>query len=816
MTNKYPRFLLLAILALGLSLSAGIASAQILPGITAFPDNDAASGRFMSLTRGFSSLGESGTTVSMEIPVISGQASYFVVGIFDGDMRNVGYDSTQSTPATQYYFKDTSSDPNKTPQGYWDPINGSFPAYKVDQARYDVYASPDGIISGSPIATWYSYDMADNDWSMFQVPLSGTALNGAGTRYDYTLVVSWLTSNVAQIQNNFKIQITGNLHLLSNSTYGFIGYNNTDPTPYLFPASSVYTGLWRFILDVDAPLSSLEVWDGDLDYLTDTDDPLTANAVPNTFPIAPTTVSEGAHPGAPADNANVSSPLRVGDPVYISMTSPDSSWTATKTDPSGDKEWERFLVSTSAPANVVVSTIPAGLYPYEIVDLDARNTIFLHTSVPVIAEQGQVGDLVWLDANKNGIQDTGEAGIADVTVELWNADGYLVGTQVTDANGHYLFDSLPMSSYYVKFYLPAGYTWTSTDAGDDTKDSDANPASSSSATAQASGFASIMTEASSDLTHDAGLVKLQTELNLHKAGNKLAANTRTIGFWTNNISKHLYNCCGAQVAKADLISWLRIVYGYHLSSVLGSTDAVYTYPYPVSDTQLMKNANNVLAYSGNDIVKKTKRQLMAAELNWASSTFSLGDIALHEAYIKYVEDTLASTTSSTVLTPIHDMLDKINNAYDSSTGPYISIGSFMIFTITLDAKDVPENSTYQITDKLDKSLQFVSATGSGVYNSTTHSVKWVVTPPAGTSTTTLKLAVRINANAICNNYPEADAANTIYSNWIEFTLGTTQVVEVSVSPSASSSNDIACNTVGCVTPPSCKFHNRASLITLTN
>lgn len=807
MTNHTPRIVLLLFSALCLSLVTTIAFAQILPGTTAFPDNDETSGRFMSLTRGFATLGESGTSMLIDVPVIAGQEPYFVIGIFDGDMRNVGFDAGTSS----WYFKPAAAP--KTAQGYWDPIISSRPAHLVDQAVYNVYASPDGVITGSPVSTMYSYDMADNDWTVYTIPLSAGALSTDGTKYTFTLIVDWLTSNVTQIQNNFKIQVTGNLRLFPGGNYSFIGYNNTDPMPYLFPASSIYTGLWRFILKLDAPVTELEVWDGDLDFALDTDDPLTDNVIPS-FATAPTTLPDGVHYGAPADNAALGNPLRVGDPVSVRLTSPDGDWTATKTDVSGDREWERFLVSTTGPAHAIVPEIPAGLYAYEIVDLDARNTIFFHADVPVVAEQGQIGDLVWLDENENGLQDIDEPGIPGVTVELWNADGYLVDTQVTDANGNYLFDNLPFSSYYVVFNLPEGYTWTTTDAGDDALDSDANPATSTSASAQASGFATLLTGSTSDLTHDAGLLKLETDIHIAKAGNKLGANTRTIGFWKNNISKHLSNSGGTQVTKTQLVNWLWGVYGFYLPGILGNADTYFNSPSIGNATQLLTNAKKILSYTGSDIVKKTKRQLLAAELNGLSNMFTLGDSDLHLSYLKYAEDMLTAYPSNyTLLNSIHTMLDKINNATNDTSGPTIKTGSFMIFTITVTATDVPEATTYQVTDNLDKSLQFVSATNDGVYNASSHKVTWNLTLPEGDSVTTLKIAVRISGNAKCNNYPEANVAGTIYSNWVEFALGTNQVFEVTAT-SGSSENGICFDTTSCTT--TCKFHNRAAIVKLVD
>lgn len=50
----------------------------------------------------------------------------------------------------------------------------------------------------------------------------------------------------------------------------------------------------------------------------------------------------------------------------------------------------------------------------------------------------QIGDRVWLDADGDGIQDPGESGLPDVTVEL-RSSGVVLGRATTDQSGNYLF-----------------------------------------------------------------------------------------------------------------------------------------------------------------------------------------------------------------------------------------------------------------------------------------------------------------------------------------------------------------------------------------
>lgn len=118
----------------------------------------------------------------------------------------------------------------------------------------------------------------------------------------------------------------------------------------------------------------------------------------------------------------------------------------------------------------------------------------------------RVGDVVWVDTNKNGVQDPGEPGIPGITLVLTDGSGKPVvdihgnpvGPVTTDAAGRYLFPDLPPGRYTVTLdpaKLPAGYTPTVAGAG--SRDTDSSTGSASS---------TDLTAGQEDLTLDFGFV----------------------------------------------------------------------------------------------------------------------------------------------------------------------------------------------------------------------------------------------------------------------------------------------------------------------
>jgi len=97
-------------------------------------------------------------------------------------------------------------------------------------------------------------------------------------------------------------------------------------------------------------------------------------------------------------------------------------------------------------------------------DEDDTDTITLDVSDGTngLDNTSEVGDLVWMDINGNGVQEAGEQGVPNVTVHLYSASNINdpIRTMVTDADGRYLFEGLSSGEYFVQFIIPAGMVFT--------------------------------------------------------------------------------------------------------------------------------------------------------------------------------------------------------------------------------------------------------------------------------------------------------------------------------------------------------------------
>lgn len=126
-----------------------------------------------------------------------------------------------------------------------------------------------------------------------------------------------------------------------------------------------------------------------------------------------------------------------------------------------------------------------------------------------------VGNFVWNDYDRNGKQDPGERGVANVEIVLYDGNNQILTTVYSDASGYYLFNGLNTEPggkvFQILFKLPIGYLFSPHKATGfaDTENSDADEA-----TGKSNLFTLLPGQANFDL--DAGLIGPNGTLPLHR------------------------------------------------------------------------------------------------------------------------------------------------------------------------------------------------------------------------------------------------------------------------------------------------------------
>ncbi len=274
--------------------------------------------------------------------------------------------------------------------GRWDGSAGGI------RLTYTLTADPTLDGSGTfLVGQWTQRDFADNAWTSISVPTGTEALGDDGNLY-YRLTVEADTEPLAWA--SFKVRLeNGSLFLPAEAAVALsapILHPNDLATVYPnYPSltPTTYDGSWSLYVFSPTALSMLDLWNGDVDFGSadcldgDSDDSDTPNeslpawAASATFEgIAVGEVQPcGQTTGAPTDDA-ADPTLRRSPSVQLSVSLPTGE-TYADLDPSGNAEWECFVLATDPqmPADVLVPALPAGTYRVGINGLDLNNLVVL-------------------------------------------------------------------------------------------------------------------------------------------------------------------------------------------------------------------------------------------------------------------------------------------------------------------------------------------------------------------------------------------------------------------------------------------------------
>ena len=306
-----------------------------------------------------------------------------------------------------------------------------------------------------PVYATASYDAAAGTWSAMESGILNTNLNVGGTETLYVLVKVKPSTEGSTITNTATLgefdQVDSNPDNNKDSATFKVGgtlsgtiYNDADAWWYFNDADKPFEGVTVRLLDADGnPVKDAS--GVDITTKTDADGKYTFTRLPLGSYKVEVVPGEVKVDGADVNLADYKQTYGYGSSV------------------TRDQVGQGKLV-TPAPIELTAAAPNATKIDFAFVK-------------PV-----SVGNFVWFDANKDGIQDADEVGVAGVTVTmdgqldmdpLLDADGNLVKPVTTDANGKYVFTNLLPGSYGLTFTIPAGYSETVKNAGDDrTVDSD--------------------------------------------------------------------------------------------------------------------------------------------------------------------------------------------------------------------------------------------------------------------------------------------------------------------------------------------------------
>ena len=300
-----------------------------------------------------------------------------------------------------------------------------------------------------PVYATASYDAAAGTWSAMESGILNTNLNVGGTETLYVLVKVKPSTEGSTITNTATLgefdQVDSNPDNNKDSATFKVGgtlsgtiYNDADAWWYFNDADKPFEGVTVRLLDADGnPVKDAS--GVDITTKTDADGKYTFTRLPLGSYKVEVVPGEVKVDGADVNLADYKQTYGYGSSV------------------TRDQVGQGKLV-TPAPIELTAAAPNATEIDFAFVK-------------PV-----SVGNFVWFDANKDGIQDADEVGVAGVTVTmdgqldmdpLLDADGNLVKPVTTDASGKYVFTNLLPGSYGLTFTIPAGYSETVKKAGDD-------------------------------------------------------------------------------------------------------------------------------------------------------------------------------------------------------------------------------------------------------------------------------------------------------------------------------------------------------------
>jgi hypothetical protein len=137
---------------------------------------------------------------------------------------------------------------------------------------------------------------------------------------------------------------------------------------------------------------------------------------------------------------------------------PETTYTVTETVPSGYRQTAPNATEQISRYLASVASDSSGSFTVTFCNESFSNLAFGNVALP-----GSISGTKFNDGNGNGLLDSGESGVAGVTINLFGGDSAAetpIATTTTDASGAFSFGNLAAGTYSLTETLPAGYRQT--------------------------------------------------------------------------------------------------------------------------------------------------------------------------------------------------------------------------------------------------------------------------------------------------------------------------------------------------------------------
>lgn len=363
---------------------------------------------------------------------------------------------------------------------------------------------------------------------------------------------------------------------------------------------------------------------------------------------------------------------------------------------------------------------------------------------------GFIGDFVWNDVNKNGIQDADETGVSGVVVNLLDTNGDpVLGTDglpistTTDANGAYKF-LVPLGDYRIEFEAPSGRDFSGTHASGSTSENDSD---------------AVVDADKSSIDHQIGISDVVSIKDPVITGDS-----------TSNINRAI---------DAGLVApGISVVKDDHKSVVLPGESS--TYDVTITNLSATAQAVDVVA---TDTLPTNSTFTSASDggaeadgvVTWNLGTLAAGEVRVVRVSITVSADALgndavtnvANVTSQGVCTD--DPATVVNECESTDTDrvPAISVvktdnresvqaGDQLVYELTATNSSSFEAPAVTVTDTLPANVTFVSADNGGVHDAGV--VTWDLGVIEANSTKVVTVAVTVNGDVVLGDQIRNGAA----------------------------------------------------------